>query len=183
MRPQCSVFIATSLDGFISRVDGRIDWLEAANASVTPGEDCGYAAFFTGVDALVMGRGTFEQVLSFPTWPYGAKRVFVVSRTLSELPGSAPSTVSLSAEPPTELVERLYAEGFRHLYVDGGRTIQSFLNAGLIDELTITVIPVLLGAGRPLFGPLWADVQLELIGSRAYPFGFVQNRYRVRSST
>ena len=182
-RPKCSVFIATSLDGFISRADGRIDWLEAANATVTAGEDCGYAAFFATVDALVMGRGTFETAIAFPTWPYGARRVFILSRTLSQLPGNTPATVSLSAEPPRDLVERLYADGYRHLYVDGGRTIQSFLSAGLIDEFTITVIPVLLGAGRPLFGPLWADVHLELVGSRAYPFGFVQNRYKVRSDT
>jgi dihydrofolate reductase len=180
MRPRCSVFVATSLDGFISREDGRIDWLEAANATVPAGEDCGYAAFFATVDALVMGRGTFETALAFPEWPYGAKPVFVVSRTLTQLPESTPATVSLSDEPPTELVARLHAEGFRHLYVDGGRTIQAFLSAGLIDELTITVIPVLLGAGRPLFGPLWADVALELVASRSYPFGFVQNRYRVR---
>jgi dihydrofolate reductase len=103
-----------------------------------------------------------------------------VSRTLSQLPGPTPSSVSLSNEPPTELVERLHADGFRHLYVDGGRTIQAFLSAGLIDELTITVIPVLLGAGRPLFGPLWTDLPLQLISSRAYEFGFVQSRYRIR---
>jgi len=109
--------------------------------------------------------------------------VFVLSRTLTQLPESTPATVSLSDEPPAALVGRLHAEGFRHLYVDGGRTIQAFLSAELIDDLTITVVPVLLGAGRPLFGPLWADVQLELAGSRAYPFGFVQNRYRVRSDT
>ena len=183
VRPECSVFVATSLDGFISREDGRIDWLEAANATVPAGEDCGYAAFFTTVDALVMGRSTFETALAFPEWPYGDRSVFVLSRTLTQLPESTPATVSLSDEPPTALVGRLHAEGFRHLYVDGGRTIQAFLSAGLIDDLTITVVPVLLGAGRPLFGPLWADVQLELAGSRAYPFGFVQNRYRVRSDT
>ena len=181
MRPQCSVFIATSLDGFIARADGRIDWLEAANTTIPAGEDCGYAAFFASVDGMVMGRGTFETVLSFPTWPYGEKPVYVLSRTLAQLPQAVPPTLSLTSEPPTELLERLYAQGHRHLYVDGGRTIQGFLSAGLIQELTITVIPVLLGAGRPLFGPLWADVALELVSSREYPFGFVQSRYRVRT--
>ena len=182
LRPKCSVFIATSLDGFIARTDGRIDWLLAANATVPAGEDCGYAEFFSTVDAMVMGRGTFEQVLTFPQWPYGELPVYVMSRTLTELPVSVPSSVSLVSEPPTELVDRLHAEGRRHLYVDGGRTIQSFLSAGLLDELTITLIPVLLGSGRPLFGPLWADVALDLISSRSYPFGFVQNRYSVRST-
>ena len=182
MSIRCSVFIATSLDGFISRADGSIDWLERANATIPAGEDCGYSACFSSIDALVMGRGTFELVRTFPEWPYGQTPVYLISRTLAHLPEGSPSTVTLTAESPTELVERLASEGFRHLYVDGGRTIQSFLGAGLIDELTITVIPVLLGAGRPLFGPVWADVQLELISTRAYEFGFVQSVYRVPPS-
>ena len=182
MRPKCSVFIATSLDGFISRADGSIDWLERANATIPAGEDCGYWAFFSSIDALVMGRGTFELVRTFPEWPYGQTPVYLISRTLSRLPDGSPSTVTLTAESPVELVERLHLEGFRHLYVDGGQPIQSFIGAGLIDELTITVIPVLLGAGRPLFGPLWADVPLELISTRAYEFGFVQSVYRVSPS-
>jgi dihydrofolate reductase len=126
-----------------------------------------------------MGRGTFETVQAFPEWPYGETPVYVMSRTLEQLPTSVPMTVSLTSESPVELVARLHAEGRRHLYVDGGRTIQGFLSAGLIDELTITAIPVLLGSGRPLFGKVWADVSLQLVSSRAYESGFVQSHYRV----
>jgi dihydrofolate reductase len=181
MNARCSVFVATSLDGFISRSDGRIDWLNEANALVPPGEDCGFAEFFSTVDALVMGRNTFEQVLSFSEWPYGSKPVVVLSHSLRSLPVQVPATVTLSAEPPATLVERLSAEGLGHLYIDGGLTIQSFLVANLVDEMTITVIPVLLGSGKPLFGSLRSDVNLKLLASRAYDFGFVQTKYRVRT--
>ena len=180
MNARCSVFIATSLDGFIARSDGRIDWLNDANALVPPGEDCGFAEFFSSVDALVMGRNTFEQVLSFPEWPYGSKPVIVLSRSLRSLPAQVPATVTLSAEPPATLVARLSVKGLRHLYIDGGLTIQSFLMANLIGEMTITVIPVLLGSGKPLFGSLQRDVPLQLLACRAYDFGFVQSRYLAR---
>ena len=179
MGVRCSAFIATSVDGFIAREDGRIDWLLAAQSALPPGEDCGYGEFIATVDGLVMGRGTFEQVLTFPQWPYGERPLHVLSRTLTALPGHVPATVSLTAESPAELVARLEAAGHRHLYVDGGRTIQGFLAAGLLDEITITHIPVLIGSGRRLFGPLWTDVALELVASRSWPFGFVQDRYRV----
>jgi dihydrofolate reductase len=173
-----SVFIATSLDGFIARKDGSIDWLDAANASVPPGTDLGYESFITGVDALVMGRKTFETALSFPQWPYGSKPVIVISHTFAGLPDGVPATVSLTTETPETLVRRLESEDHRRLYVDGGRTIQSFLRAGLIDEMTITIIPVLLGEGIPLFGQLSEDLHFTLVSSRSYDFGFVQNTYR-----
>lgn len=181
MIPRASVFIATSLDGFIARSDGRIDWLEEANTTVTPGEDCGYKAFFESVDALVMGRHSFEQALSFEPWPYGDKRVVVLSSGAVAIPAGLSRTVSASAEAPAALLERLGAEGVRHVYVDGGVTIQRFLAAGLIDEMTITLIPIVLGEGRPLFGPLPGDVRLVLDGVKSYDFGFVQLRYRLRS--
>lgn len=176
--PGCAVFIATSLDGYIARADGRIDWLERANATVTPGEDCGYAAFMASVDALVMGRRTFETVLAFPEWPYGEKPVYVLSQTLTALPPRLPPSVTLHALAPEALVALARERGHRRLYVDGGATIRAFLAAGLIDELTVTVIPVLLGSGRPLFGELPADVWLEHAETLSYPFGFVQSRYR-----
>jgi dihydrofolate reductase len=179
---RCSVFIATSLDGFISRPDGSIDWLEEANGLIPAGEDCGYAAFIATVDALVMGRNTFDQVLGFGKWPYGDTPVTVLSDSLRALPAHLPRSVSVSAGAPAALLVRLAAAGRRHVYVDGGVTIQRFLGDGLIDEMTITVVPVLLGAGRPLFGPLPADVRLELLSSRMFPFGFVQSRYRVARS-
>lgn len=176
---KCSAYIATSLDGFISRSDGSIDWLNDFNTLVPVGEDLGYAQFMSSVDALVMGRNTFEQVLKFDAWPYGAKPVVVISRQMKTLPGDLPDTVSMSNEKPEELFKRLAAKGLDHLYIDGGLTIQSFLRVGLIDEITITTLPVLLGKGKPLFGPLPEDVRLELLVSKAFEFGFVQNKYRV----
>lgn len=179
---KCSVFIATSLDGFISRTDGSIDWLEQANSRVPKAEDCGYEQFMSTVDALVMGRHTFELASSFGEWPYGRTPVFVLSSRMSSLPAGVPDTVHVSSEAPATLVARLSAQGMRHLYIDGGRTIQRFLSDALIDEITITTIPVLIGSGRPLFGPLPEDVRLEHISTRAFDFGFVQSRYRVSRS-
>jgi len=180
---KCSVFIATSLDGFIAREDGSIDWLMAANSVVPPGEDCGYKAFMSTVDTMVMGRNTFEQVLTFGEWPYGSTPVVVMSHRDALMPANVPNTVTSSREAPKDLVARLSKQGNGHLYVDGGLTIQSFLAARLIDELTITVIPILLSTGKPLFGPLSSDVKLSHVATHAYEFGFVQNVYRVLEDT
>jgi len=176
---KCSVFIAASLDGFIARPDGSIDWLDQANRRVPKGEDCGYGQFMSTVDALVMGRHTFELARSFGEWPYGQTPVLVLSSRMKSLPDGIPDTVRLSNEAPAALVARLSARGMKHLYVDGGLTIQRFLSDALIDEITITRIPVLIGSGRPLFGPLSEDVWLEHISTRAFDFGFVQTKYRV----
>lgn len=177
MNIRTSVFIATSLDGFISRKDGSIDWLNEANEAVPKGEDCGYKVFADSVDVLLMGRSTFDLVRTFDTWPYGDKRVVVLSSGVVEIPAEWQKTVSHSSEAPELLLRRLSSEGFRHAYVDGGITIQRFLQAGLINELTITLIPVLLGEGRPLFGALERDVKLKLVRSKAYDFGYVQLTY------
>ena len=133
---KCSVFIATSLDGFISRMDGSIDWLDEANTRVPKGEDCGYAHFMSTVDALVMGRHTIDLAKSFGEWPYGQTPVFVLSSHMTSLPVGIPKSVHLSSEAPAELVARLSAQGIKHLYIDGGVTIQRFLAAALIDEIT-----------------------------------------------
>ena len=174
-----SVFIATSLDGFIARDDGAIDWLEAANQRVPHPEDCGYGAFFDSVDALVMGRNTYELVSSYEVWPYANKRVVVLSSRELIIPLDRIDTVSTSSKSPQVLVDQLATEGATHLYIDGGVTIQSFLRAGLIDKLTITVIPVLLGSGKSLFGTLDQDILLEHLSTTAYDWGFVQSTYRV----
>ena len=179
MNPHCSVFIATSLDGFIARSNGSIDWLESLNKSVPAGEDCGYAHFMEGVDALIMGRRTFETILTFPQWPYGEKPVLVVSRTLQRLPSLLPSQVELTRATPAEIAFNANSRGWRRLYIDGGELVQSFLRAGLLSELTMTTVPVLLGSGRRLFGELEQDVLLRLKSSVAYPFGFVQSVYEV----
>lgn len=179
MSTKLSVFIATSLDGFIARHDGAIDWLERANAAVPPDEDCGYADFMTSVDAIVMGRATFEKVLCFPDWPYGSTPVYALSASITGLPAGVPRSVHLLNATPTDVVRRAAEAGHHHLYIDGGRTIQAFLSAGLISDLTITVIPVLLGSGIRLFGDLPADIDLRLLSSKVFPFGFVQSHYAV----
>lgn len=180
-RPRGLVFVAASLDGYVAREDGAIDWLIDANRAVPKGEDCGFASFLAGIDALVMGRASFDLVHGFAEWPYGELPVVVMSRSWGNLPPGTRPQVRLTAESPDELAARLFREGRRRLYVDGGATVQSFLAAGLIDEITVTWIPILLGSGRPLFGALAGDLHLELLESRAYDFGFVQSRYRVRA--
>ena len=172
-----SVFIATSLDGYIARADGSLDWLEAQNARVPPGEDCGYGDFMADIDVLLMGRETFDKVSSFAEWPYDGKRVIVLSHR--PLSGAYVKLVEQRAGEPQEILAAVEEEGARHAYLDGGRTIQAFLHAGLVDDLVITSVPVLLGSGRRLFGELAADLPLETLSSRSYPFGFVQTAYRV----
>ncbi|MCG8649868.1 MAG: dihydrofolate reductase family protein, partial [Pirellulales bacterium] len=158
MKLKVSVFIATSLDGYIARSDGGIDWLDAANATVPPGEDCGFGAMMQSVDALVMGRNTYEQVLTFGDWVYGDTPVTVLSSKPLASSDQTPATVKHSSESPRELCERLAGEGIGHIYVDGGNTIQRFLAENLVDELTVTLIPVVLGKGISLFGPLGKDI-------------------------
>ena len=168
---KASVFIATSLDGFIARQDGALDWLPVN------GEPHGYDEFMATVDALVIGRKTFETVLTFDAWPYGRKPVVVLSTRLSELTVPDGAVCDVMAGPPHEVVTRLTQRGIKHLYIDGGVTIQGFLEAGLIQHLTITRIPVLLGSGIPLFGSLSHDIRLEHVATRSYPSGMVQSEY------
>ena len=179
MHARCAVFVATSLDGFIARPDGSIDWLDDANLAVPKGDDCGYSEFMASIDALVMGRATFELALTFDSWPYERTPVYVLSRRLSSLPAGTPGTVTLLSGTPSDVVAHALSRGHRSLYIDGGDTIRGFLSAGLITDITITVIPVLLGAGRPLFGALAGDIKLEHLHTRAFPFGFVQSTYAV----
>ena len=168
-----SVFVGVSVDGFIARADGSLDWLPAGG-----GEEHGYEAFMASVDALVIGRNTFETVLGFDRWPYGAKPVFVLStRPLPAAPADA-VVEHLSGEP-ADIVARLAARGFQHAYVDGGITIQRFLRAGLIQRLVITRVPVLIGTGIPLFGDLPHDIALGHVGTRQYASGLVQSEYVV----
>jgi dihydrofolate reductase len=179
-RAMCCVFAGVSLDGCIARADGSIDWLDAMNAGVPPGEDLGFGEFMQSIDVIVMGRVTFETVLRFDEWPYGAKPIVVLSRTWNRLSDAAPITVSLSDETPRALVERLSAQGVRRIYVDGGATIRSFLADGLIDEMTITTLPILIGEGRRLFGATQSDVHFEHVSTHVR-CGFVQTTWR-RSS-
>ena len=179
-RPHCLVFIATSADGFVAREDGRIDWLLAANRRVPLPEDCGYAASMKDIDGIVMGRASYEQVAAFDAWPFGDLPVTVMCRRGPQARPTA-GRVTWCADAPAALLTRLYMQGHRRLHIDGGRLIQSFLREGLIDEMTITTLPCLLGSGRRLFGPLDSDVALFHVATRSWPFGFVQTHWRLLS--
>jgi dihydrofolate reductase len=168
---KASVFIGTSLDGFIARVNGDFDFLDAGG-----NEPHGYEEFIASVDALVMGRNTYETVLRFDAWPYGAKPVFVLSsRPLAPAPAGA--VVERMAGDPADIVSQLEGRGIGHAYIDGGVTIQRFLEAGLIQRLIISRVPVLIGSGVPLFGPLPGDILLRHVATRQYAGGLVQSEY------
>ena len=147
--------------------------------SADEGEDYGYHAFFDSVDALVMGRNSYELVRTLGEWPYGTKPVVVLTSRSIEIPESMAATVETMSGSPTEVVRRLAERGAKHLYVDGGKTIQAFLAEGLIQRLIITRIPVLIGSGIPLFGPVPGDIHLRHAETRAYPNGLVQSEYEV----
>ena len=172
---KASVFIATSLDGYIARKDGGLDWLPDQC------EPHGYEEFIATVDAIVIGRGTFETVLGFGSWPYGKTPVFALSSDPSRIRPPESAVCEAMSGDPREIVGRLEGRGFRHLYVDGGVTITRFLEAGLIDRLTITRIPVLLGSGIPLFGSLPKDIRLRHDWTRYFPSGMVQSEYTIAS--
>ncbi len=174
----CWVFIATSLDGFIARQDGDISWLTNPAYTIAS-EDFGFAEFYSTVDTLVMGRKTYETALGFAEWPYAAKRVVVLSHKTITIPPHLTTNVEHMTGSPGEVAKKLEASGARHVYVDGGQTIQGFLRAGLIGEMTITTIPILLGGGIPLFGPLERNIYLKIITSKTFSNGFVQTRYQV----
>ena len=175
---KATVFIATSLDGFIAREDGAIDWLPTG--ADTKFEDYGYGEFMKSVDALVMGRKTYETVRGFGgEWPYGSKPVIVLTSKKLQIPRELAKTVTTMSGKVETIVKHLESREMNHLYVDGGVTIQKFLNAGALDRLIITRIPVLIGKGIPLFGPVDQDIKLSHIGTKTYPSGLVQSEYFV----
>lgn len=167
------VFIGTSLDGFIARENGDIDWLEqyANNEAVNA-----YHEFISRVDAIVIGRGTFEKVLSFPSWPY-EKKLFVLSTSIKQAPVAVKEKVTILAMRPAELLSYLSGKGFSTIYVDGGKVIQDFLKEDLIDELIISQVPVLIGSGIPLFGYLDTDLSFKHIRTETGSNGLVRNYY------
>jgi dihydrofolate reductase len=174
---KASVFVGTSLDGFIARPNGALDFLPADG-----GEPHGYNEFIASVDAIVIGRATYETVLGFGGWAYGKKPVVVLSSTLSRLDLPEGAVCTLMSGPPREIVARLSERGYRHLYIDGGKTIQRFLEAGLIQRLVITRAPVLIGSGIPLFGALSCDIRLTHVSTRAFPSGLVTSEYVVANT-
>jgi dihydrofolate reductase len=175
--PSAEVFIATSLDGYIARPDGDIQW--STSHPVPEGEDFGYAAFLDGIGAMVMGRESFQKVLTFPDWPYKTP-VVVLSRTPERVvvPEALKASVRVSGEPAKTVLAELGAAGVTRVYIDGGQTIRSFLAAGLVRRMIVTQIPVLLGQGRPLWGHGAGDVDLTLVAARSWDNGFVQVEYR-----
>jgi dihydrofolate reductase len=176
-----SVFLGMSVDGFIARLDGDIGWLTGgADANSAPddgnGGDFGFADFVSGIDAIVMGRATYDVIAPFEEWPYQGKPVHVLSTTLE--PGADPRiTVHRSFD---DGVAALDGAGYRRVYVDGGRTVHAFLRAGLIADLTLSRVPVLIGTGHTPFGELAADIPLEHVATRTFSGGMVQSTYRVR---
>jgi len=169
-RPRCSVFIATSLDGFIAKPDGTFDFLSIVEQ---PDEDYGFAEFFATVDALVIGRNTYETALGFPEWPYAGKRCIVLThRETPSVHGE-----QFFAGEPLALVEQLALSGAQRLYVDGGAVIRTFLAENLIDDLTVSIIPVLLGQGISLFGAEVPEQRLILQNSQVFASGLVQLSY------
>lgn len=176
-----SVFLGMSVDGFIARLDGDLSFLDGSGEGGPPddgaGGDFGFAEFVSGVDALVMGRSTYEFIKPFAEWPYQGKPVHVLSTTLPE-DEDARITVHRSLD---DAIAALGAAGYRRLYVDGGRTVHAFLRAGLIADLTLSRVPVLIGTGHTPFGALAADIPLEHVRTQAFAGGMVQSTYRVVS--
>lgn len=170
------VYAAQSIDGFIAGKNGELDWL--STLPNPDNDDMGYTQFIEGIDAIIMGRNTFETVCAFDSdWPY-QKPVFVLSHTLNEIPAGYASYASLLNGKLSELIKELNAKGFNKLYIDGGRTVQSFIDEDLIDEMIITVIPVLLGQGIPLFRNNGHRKHFKLKTSKIYLNQIVQLHYQ-----
>jgi dihydrofolate reductase len=176
MNKKNSVFIATSIDGYIADKNGGIDWLHSIPNP--DNDDMGYVKFSNGIDALVMGRTTFETVLGFDVdWPYN-KPVFVLSNKLEEIPVSHKDKAYLVKGTLTEILDQIHEKGYKKLYIDGGTTIRNFLKEDLIDEMVLTTIPVLLGGGSSLFTELPNELKFKLIRTKTFLNQITQNHYK-----
>ena len=168
------VYIAASIDGYIATKDGDVDWLhEVPNPD---NDDYGYSDFIGNIDALVMGRNTFEKVLTFGDW-FHKKKVFVVSSVLTEIPEELEGKVEFLSGSLSAVLSEIKSQGFMSLYIDGGKLIQSFLSEDLIDELIVTRIPILLGSGIPLFSELSAPLRFTHIDTKVHNGALVMSRY------
>ena len=168
------VYIATSLDGFIATSDGGLDWLmEIPNPDKS---DYGFVDFIKGIDAVVMGRNTFEKVLSFDEWPYN-KPVFVLSNSLMEMPKQVVGKAEIVKGDIKNVINHLNKRGYKNLYIDGGKVIQSFLKEDLIDEMIITKVPVLLGKGIPLFGEIDHSLKFRYTRTEVFNKTLVKSHY------
>ena len=181
MEKKNSVYIATSLDGYIADKNGGIDWLDSI--PFPENEDMGYVEFTKDIDAIVMGRNSFETVLGFDVdWPY-EKPVFVLSNSLKEIPESHKDKAHLIKGTLPEILEQIHKKGYSQLYIDGGMTIQSFLKEDLIDEMIITIFPLLLGGGTPLFSELPKELEFDLVESKVYFNQLIQQHFRRNRKT
>lgn len=173
----CHMFMAMSLDGFVAREDFGLDWLMKQK---TEGEDHGNEAFMESVDGLVMGSGSFRTMQTFGAWPY-EKPVVVISKTMKpdDIPEELRQTVTVSALAPRQLVAFLSEQAWKRAYIDGGKIIQSFMRERLIADMTVTIVPILIGEGKRMFGALDADIDLRLLESKSFPSGLVTSRYEV----
>jgi dihydrofolate reductase len=169
-----SVFCGVSVDGFLARPDHALDFLDAGGQ-----EPHGFEEFYASVDVVVIGRRTFEVVLTFGKWFYGSKPVVVLSSRPVDFSSVKGGVVEQMSGEPSQIVKQLKSRGFKHAYIDGGITIQRFLAAGCIDRLVITRVPVLIGAGIPLFGPLPRDISLRHVATCSYNGGLVQSEYEI----
>jgi len=183
---KCSVYIATSVDGFIAKKDGNVDWLHTAgNAEADMGDqaDMGFSEYMASVDCMIMGRKCMQMISSFnlpaEQWPYGETRIIVLSNTLKEAPDNVKNKIEMYAGDINALITKLESEGHKHAYIDGGTTIQAFLNLQLINEMTLTRAPVLLGEGISLFGKTTQDIKLEKAQATVFINDFVQQKYVV----
>lgn len=172
-RPKISVFIATSLDGYIAKQNDELDWLENVNSQGCD-EDYGFKEFLSSIDTLVMGRGTYKIASKVEDWPYKGKRVVVLSKKLKEVRNDA----ELYSGDITAIIQKLYEEGSKHIYVDGGITISQFINAGYIDQMILTIVPVILGQGICLYKDIFNESWYQLLSTQSYPNGLVQLRYQ-----
>jgi dihydrofolate reductase len=168
------IYIGTSIDGFIAREDGDIDWLVKYDS---PEVNESFTEYMNNIDAIVMGRATFEKVLSFQNWPYD-KKVFVLSSSLNNIPDHLQGKAEIISMRPKVVLNFLSSSGFTNIYVDGGKVIQEFLREDCIDEMIITRVPVLIGNGIPLFGFLQKDLNFEHIETKVYSSGLVKSHYR-----
>lgn len=169
-----SVFCGVSVDGFLARPDHSLDFLDAGGQ-----EPHGFEDFYGSVDVVVIGRKTFEVVLTFGQWFYGKKQVIVLSSRPLDFSSLKDAVIEQMSGEPAEIAKQLESRGFQHAYIDGGITIQRFLSAGCIDRLVITRVPILIGAGIPLFGTLPHDINLRHVETRSYKGGLVQTEYEI----
>lgn len=183
---KCSVYIATSADGYIATLEGGVDWLHTAgkpDADMTINPDMGFENFIKSIDCMVIGRKCMEVIsnmnLTPEQWPYGNTKIYVLSNSVKIPPENLKDKVQMYSGDIRELINNLETGGFKHAYIDGGETITSFINLKLINEMTITKAPVLLGEGVPLFGKIKLSIKLENSEAIAFPNDFIQIKYGV----